>query len=361
MADDEARKRARRRLEERQARTRGDGRGETGSGRPRSSRPGTGNRHSWEARGADPLFAFVDVAMNAARAIGLARVAIGLAAIVLLVALVVGVRGCLAGPLAEEPAQAPVEQQPAAPIDEAALSAILGDELASQLVQAASTSDDVAWIAAHPQEYAMDGEAVQRKLLKLAAVEPEAVAFVRGFPDAYPADRGEPCDAPEMGKVPRLYQWDARWGSTVYSSTAFALTGCCPTSLAMVYQGLTGKEDLSPHDMALRAREGGYETRYDGTDAFFLVNEAAGLGLSCAPLSIDAADLRAALEDGAVVICNVGPGDFTEAGHFFVIAGIGADGTLSINDPYSAERSNRAWDVDLVLGQTMALYAYVLA
>ena len=200
-----------------------------------------------------------------------------------------------------------------------------------------------------------------RLQLKLAAAEPEARSFVRTFPDAYPAESALGTDDPEPGQVPRLYQWDSRWGSTVYSSTAFALTGCCPTSLSMVYQGLTGKGDLSPYDMGRRASEGGYETQFDGTDAAFLVNEAASLGLSCAALAADADSVRAALEGGAVLICNVGPGDFTDNGHFLVITGIDDEGNLAINDPYSAERSGRTWNVDTVLGQTKALWAYRLA
>ena len=262
----------------------------------------------------------------------------------------------------DEADRAPVQQQTQRdPIDEAKLKAVLGDDLAAQLVQAASASDDAAWIAAHPDAYAVDGEAVQRKLLKLAAVEPEAVPFVRTFPDAYPAESALGTDDPASGEVPRLYQWDQRWGSTVYSSTTFALTGCCPTSLSMVYQGLTGKGDLSPYDMGKRASDGGVETAFDGTDSSFLVSEAASLGLSCEALSVDAGSVRAALEGGAVLVCNVGPGDFTDNGHFFVVTGIDGDGNLRINDPYSAERSNRAWDVDTVLGQTKALWAYRLA
>ena len=377
MADDEARERARKRLEERQARLRGGASGDgdahetrepISSGRPRSSRPGTGNRHAWEAHGPEGLLAVVDVAMNAARAIGLKRVAIAGAAVVLVIALVAGVRGCMAAGDAasapDEANQAPAEQQPQPerdPIDEAKLTAVLGDELTAQLLQAAEASDDAAWVAAHPEAYAVDGEAVQYKLLKLAAVEPEAVPFVRTFPDAYPAESALGTDDPAEGEVPRLYQWDSRWGSTVYSSTTFALTGCCPTSLSMVYQGLTGKGDLSPYDMGRRAREGGYETAFDGTDSSFLVNEAASLGLSCEEVPADAGSVRAALESGAVLICNVDPGDFTDNGHFFVVTGIDEAGGLAINDPYSAERSKRTWDVEEVLGQTKALWAYRLA
>ena len=62
-----------------------------------------------------------------------------------------------------------------------------------------------------------------------------------------------------------------------------------------------------------------------------------------------------------MLICNVGPGDFTDNGHFFVVTGIDDAGNLTVNDPYSADRSNRSWSVDAVLGQTRALWAYRLA
>ena len=136
---------------------------------------------------------------------------------------------------------------------------------------------------------------------------------------------------------------------------------CAAIRQGLQAQGLTGKGDLSPYDMGKRASDGGFETAFDGTDSSFLVSEAASLGLSCEALSVDAGSVRAALEGGAVLVCNVGPGDFTDNGHFFVVTGIDGDGNLRINDPYSAERSNRAWDVDTVLGQTKALWAYRLA
>lgn len=374
MADDEARERARRRLEERQARMRGEARGAGAapagpsvSERRRANRGRPKSPRETKANGSGISLAFSDAIMNAVRVIGPQRLGIGAAVLVAVAILFFGIRGCMVSSVPEpapaEANQAPVEQpqQERDPVDEAALSSILGDDLTVQLLQAAQTSDDAAWVAAHPDAYAVDGDAVQYKLLKLAATEPEAVPFVRAFPDDYPAESALGTDEPTAGEVPRLYQWDSRWGSTVYSSTTFALTGCCPTSLSMVYQGLTGKGDLSPYDMGERASAGGYETAFDGTDSSFLVNEAASLGLSCQEVAADARSVRSALEDGAVLICNVGPGDFTDNGHFFVITGIDGDGGLSINDPYSAVRSGKTWSVDEVLGQTKALWAYRLA
>lgn len=370
MADDEARERARKRLEQRRVRMRdevpaaSDTHELINSGRLRSRCPGTGNRHSWDVHGAEAVLAFSETAMNLVRAIGFKRLTIAIAALVVVLVVVSAIRGCAAdadGPEPNASNDAALEQQePRDPIDEAALAAVVGDEYTASLVAAAETNDDVAWIAAHPAAYGVDGEAVQYKLLKLAATEPEAVPFVRGFPDAYPDSEAEGTGDPASGEVPRLYQWDPRWGFTVYSSTTFAVTGCCPTSLSMVYQGLTGKGDLSPYDLGVKAAEGGYMAEFDGTDSSFLVNEAASLGLSCESLSLDADSVRSALEGGAVLICNVGPGDFTDNGHFFVITGIDGDGSLVINDPYSAERSSRTWNVDDVLGQTKALWAYRL-
>ena len=151
MGDDEARERARRRLEERKARMRGeasagrdthgvhDAREPISSGRLRSSRPGTGNRHSWEAHGSELLFAFSEAATNLVRAVGLKRFAIAAAAIVLVVALVAGVRGCMAAGAAtqapDEADRAPVQQQPQRdPVDEAKLKAVLGDDTAGLML-----------------------------------------------------------------------------------------------------------------------------------------------------------------------------------------------------------------------------------
>lgn len=287
MTDDRARENARKRLAERQARM---------EGKKRST-----HRNS----------ALLDAPRALVRRFGYRRVLVVLAACVLVILAFSALRSC-AGCVAstDQPTDAAVDRPQAADedggsIDQNTLVALLGDDVAARLIEAAAENDDVAWIAAHPDAYATDGVAVQRKLLKLAAVEPEAVPFVRSFPSSYPQETAEASPSIEGSSVPSLYQWDQRWGYTVYSSTTFALTGCCPTSLAMIYQGLTGRDDVSPYDLALKARHDGFESAYDGTDATFLVAEAAGLGLACASVAVDSASVRSALEQGELLICNV--------------------------------------------------------
>ncbi len=248
--------------------------------------------------------------------------------------------------------------------DDVKISDVLEESLVKQIEAQAKVNKDTAWIATHPSEYAFDGWAVQYKILKLAAEEPAATTYVREWPELYPAE-DQNLKSPHAiqgtttgpKNIPQLYQWDPRWGYTVYSSTAFGMTGCCPTTLAMVYQGLTGKTDMTPYDMGVLAANDGYMSEYEGTDAFFLINEAQGLGLNCYEIYLATESMIAALENGDVLIANVGPGDFTNDGHFIVVTGL-KDGKLIVNDPYSMQRSEKLWDPDEVMNQCKAVFAY---
>ena len=259
--------------------------------------------------------------------------------------------------------------------DSALLSSLMGADEASKLVQEAQDDPDRAWIASHPEELAMDGDTVQGKLLRLAADEVEAVPYVRDFPQRYPGDYDAsaaaatppyddtyPSVASGNTRTPHLYQWDQRWGYVVYSSTAFGLTGCGPTAFAMAYQGATGRHDKTPYDMAVLAQQMGFMAEFEGTDPAFFGAASSQLGMSCAGLDLDEASLKSALGQGNVVIANVGNGYFSRfSGHYLVLTGFDENGKLVLNDPYSAAHSRQTWDVDFILGETMALYSFSVA
>ena len=293
---------------------------------------------------------------------------VGAVLLVLIAAIVLVVRGC-SGSEPSSAASAPATS--ATPVAEESQVDIeayrdqvfswLEDDCAEALMTTAATDADAAWIVSHIDGYAVDGSSVQYKLLKLAATEPQARPFVRNWPDCYPSDQAVSCSSGWDGRVPRLYQWDERWGYTLYCNTTFALTGCCPTSLAMVYQGLTGASDRSPYDLGVMAARGGYMDSFNGTDTAFLTNCASELGLSCRQLSVSSDSITSALSAGEVIICNVGPGDFTTGGHFIVLAGLDSAGDVVVNDPFSAARSAVSWPAQTIAGQTKALYAYSLA
>ncbi len=206
------------------------------------------------------------------------------------------------------------------------------------------------------------GEHYQLKMLELAAKDPQAINYVLDFPQRYPASSGESySDSVERGTVPDLKQWDERWGYVEYCGAAIGSTGCCPTSLSMVYMALTGKTDKTPADMAALATADGFAVDGEGTIGDFLVDDASKLGLACDEFSPSAANLVRYLKNGYVVVVNVGQGDFTDSGHFFVARGVASDGSIQINDPYSSVNTAKTWDANTIVNQSIAMYAFHVA
>lgn len=162
------------------------------------------------------------------------------------------------------------------------------------------------------------------------------------------------------GDVPKLYQRDAAWANARYGGDSFGESGCGPTCLAMVYIGLTGRDDLLPTDVGAVSERMGCVTP-EGTAWSFMTEGAAQIGLSAEELPADEMSVRQALLGGSYVICSMGPGDFTKTGHFIVLVGIDKDGKLIIRDPNSPERTNKAWSFDTVLGQARNLWSYSAA
>ena len=265
--------------------------------------------------------------------------------------------------------------------DEELLASLVGEDYAAKLLQGAKDDADRYWIAAHPEALDLGDAEMQVKLLRLAADEDAAVKYVRDYPQRYVFDPDENADGfgPAKAKasdeavkassypkvktgnanVPHLYQWDQRWGYSVYSSSAFGLAGCGPTALAIAYQGVTGKSDINPFEMGELAYGLGYMTQSEGTNNALFTAAASQLGMDCAIIDISEGSIRDAIENNCVVVANMGNGTFSNyGGHFVVLTGFDGEGKVVMNDPYSVENSQRTWDVDFLLGETKALFAF---
>lgn len=145
-----------------------------------------------------------------------------------------------------------------------------------------------------------------------------------------------------------LYQTDPQYRNAPYAGATVGEAGCGPTSLAMVYIAQTGKTDKDPAAMAAFSEAEGYVE--GGLTAWRLMTDgAAELGLSSHEVPADAGRLAAELAEGHPVICSVRPGDFTDTGHFLVVAGVADNGELVIHDPNSPANSARTWDAERVL------------
>ena len=226
-------------------------------------------------------------------------------------------------------------------------------------LQSKASDERIVQIINHGEGLAALGQAAQEKLLKLAAKDDASISYVADFSSKYPAVAGEAyTDTVTKGTIPDLKQWDERWGYVNYCDGPMGLTGCCPTSLAMVYMGLTGNTDKTPADFAALATEDGFAVSGEGTVGDYLIYEASSLGLTCQWFYPSSQTLLWYLENGYAVIVNVGEGDFTTSGHFFVAYGVDGAGNVKINDPYSSVNTAKTWDADLIANQSIAMYAF---
>jgi hypothetical protein len=64
-----------------------------------------------------------------------------------------------------------------------------------------------------------------------------------------------------------------------------------------------------------------------------------------------------ALESDSVVICSVGPGVFTDIGHYIVIVGV-EEGKLIVHDPFNTENTEKRWDYEEFGDQIKAMWTY---
>ena len=67
--------------------------------------------------------------------------------------------------------------------------------------------------------------------------------------------------------------------------------------------------------------------------------------------------VKAELDKGNILICAMGPGDFTVSGHFIVIYGYDDNG-FQINDPNCVARSRKVWTFEEIKDQIKKIWAY---
>lgn len=130
--------------------------------------------------------------------------------------------------------------------------------------------------------------------------------------------------------------------------TTIASAGSGPTAMAMVVATLTDKE-ITPVDAANWSLDHGYRCYGNGTYWSYFDAYAQANGLSCTQTNINNSSIISSLKAGDPVIVSVGPGSYTDSGHFVVLTGLTSDGKVSIVDPNSRIKSESTYDLDLFL------------
>lgn len=200
-------------------------------------------------------------------------------------------------------------------------------------------------------------ELYPENMLEALQKNPEIQDFVKNYPNSEPVVQGGISDEEKAEEHPLFLQWDARWGYVSYGDDNIGLSGCGPACLSMVIFSLTRDESVTPDAIAGYSMDMGYYEYGAGTSWSLMTEAAAQYGVMAGELALNEGIMRSHLDNGHMIICSMGPGDFTTTGHFIVIYGYDQDGFL-VNDPYSRIRSSKTWDYDTISGQIRAMWVY---
>lgn len=199
-----------------------------------------------------------------------------------------------------------------------------------------------------------------KELIGLIDKNDETVDFVKNYTQNKDKTPPETIgDSFTAGEIPKLLQWDERWGYASYGTSTIAASGCGPTCMSMVISGMTGDTSVTPYRLAKYSEENGYVDEGNNTYWLFMNAAASNWGVNCWETMLDETMLAQELKEGHPVICSVGPGDFTQSGHFIVLTGY-EDGKVTVNDPFSVENSEKTWVYADISSQIKCMWVFSL-
>ena len=205
--------------------------------------------------------------------------------------------------------------------------------------------------------------------LSLVAWPEDMIALMKRNPDAerfvlnYPLRKGtaQETDLSGLvgtGVVPKLYQWDARWGYTQYGDKEMGLTGCGPTCLSMVCLYFLEDAKFTPRYVADFAQENDYYTNGYGTKWTLMSEGAKTLGLDVVTSYPEKEWVLSNLEAGNLIIVSMNPGSvFSQNGHFVLLAGQ-KDGRIVVHDPNSPTNSEKLWEAEDFLADVSNIWIF---
>ncbi|MNW36547.1 hypothetical protein D3C74_135600 [compost metagenome] len=147
-------------------------------------------------------------------------------------------------------------------------------------------------------------------------------------------------------------QLDQRWADKPYGPRdTIGVSGCGPTSLAMVVSTFTGTT-VDPVAMSKWAYDNGYLAEGNGSYHSLIPDGAKHFGLQVEGASLkEPQKVLDALFNGKLVIAIMGKGHFTSSGHFLVLRGVTTEGDILVADSASRKRSGQTWDFSIILSE----------
>lgn len=145
-------------------------------------------------------------------------------------------------------------------------------------------------------------------------------------------------------------QLDKQYCNKPYGTDNIGGYGCGPTSMAIVVSSLTDKT-VDPVAMSKWAYENGYWCSKSGSYHSLIPGAAKHWGLPVEGCTASEPQrIVDALSSGKLVVALMTKGHFTSGGHFMVLRGV-QDGKILVADPASYKRSQKAWDLNIILNE----------
>lgn len=158
-------------------------------------------------------------------------------------------------------------------------------------------------------------------------------------------------------------QYDSRWSSVIYTknntynkSQTIKSSGCGPTAMADIV-ATWWDTSVTPVAMASLSVANGYRTTNSGTAWGFFKFIAQKYKASKFIQTSNYSTALNAIENGALIICSMGPGLYTTGGHY--ILWWKTDGTYNyVNDPASASSSKSKSKVNIIKTQAKQFFIF---
>lgn len=197
-----------------------------------------------------------------------------------------------------------------------------------------------------------------KDIVELLKKNEETIDFVEHFVENKNNPPAEVVsDDLKKGEIPQLFQWYERWGHVSYGTGYIASCGCGPTALSMVVSGLTGKASVTPAAVAKYSEKKGYIDENNNTYWELMSKGVKHWGITCFGGDISEEFVAKELKAGHPIICSMGPGDFTDKGHFIVLTKY-KNGKVKVNDPFSQKNSDKIWKYSKIKDQIKSLWVY---
>ena len=151
--------------------------------------------------------------------------------------------------------------------------------------------------------------------------------------------------------MPQYYQWDYRWGNKKYGFGTMAESGCVPTALAMVFNGLGQKVLPTAVADTIYNNTNEMNVRMLGTSGQGAVYAINAYGYKHTVIT-SKDQLIASLQEGKAVFGNLGRGIFASGTitHGIVFSGYN-NGKTKVMDPYTTYNTGKWYDVNTIWNQ----------